>query len=228
MGFVIPPAEPVCLSIAGAPDLFPVARAFCIGRNYADHAIEMGGDPDREEPFFFTKPSTAIVPGGGDLPYPPATANLHHEVELVIAMARGGRDVAESDALARVFGYGVGIDLTRRDLQDAAKKAGRPWDMAKGFDASGPVGALTPASVCGHVAEAPIALAVNGEVRQSGNVNQMIWKPAEAIAYLSRLVALRPGDLIFTGTPAGVGPVARGDRMHAEIDGLPAMDCRMV
>jgi len=228
MRFVIPPAEPVCLPVVGSDDLFPVARAFCIGRNYADHAIEMGGDPDREEPFFFMKPFTAIVPGGGRIAYPTATANLHHEVELVIAMAKGGRDIREAGALDCVWGYGVGIDLTRRDLQDVAKKAGRPWDMSKGFDASGPVGALIPARTSGHIADAAISLTINGEVRQSGNVNQMIWKPAESIAYLSRLVEIRPGDLIFTGTPAGVGPVVRGDRLHAEIADLAPMDCQVV
>lgn len=227
MRFVIPPLEPVCLAVAGSGDLFPVARVFCIGRNYADHAIEMGGDPDREDPFFFMKPATAVVPGGGRLAYPSQTANLHHEVEMVIALGDGGRDIAEATALERIYGYAVGIDLTRRDLQDTAKKAGRPWDMAKGFDASGPVGTLTPAAVCGHVAEAAISLSVNDETRQAGNVNQMIWKPAEAIAYLSRLVELRPGDLLFTGTPAGVGPVLRGDRLHADIDGLVPMDCEL-
>ncbi len=228
MRFVISPSEPVCLTIAGSDDLFPVNRAFCIGRNYADHAIEMGGNPDREEPFFFMKPAGAIVPGGGRLPYPPATENLHHEVELVVALAKGGRDISVKGALDLVYGYAVGIDLTRRDLQDVAKKAGRPWDMAKGFDASGPVGALTPATKCGHLEDAAITLSVGGETRQSGNINQMIWKTAEAIAYLSRLVALKPGDLLFTGTPAGVGPIARGERVHCEIAGLPPMDCQLV
>ena len=228
MRFVIPPSEPVCLTIAGSDDLFPVNRAFCIGRNYADHAIEMGGNPDREEPFFFMKPAGAIVPGGGRLPYPPATENLHHEVELVVALSKGGRDISVKGALDLIYGYAVGIDLTRRDLQDVAKKAGRPWDMAKGFDASGPVGALTPATKCGHLQDAAIALSIGGETRQSGNINQMIWKTAEAIAYLSRLVALKPGDLLFTGTPAGVGPIARGERVHCEIAGLAPLDCQLV
>ncbi|MDA0218625.1 MAG: fumarylacetoacetate hydrolase family protein [Proteobacteria bacterium] len=228
MRFVISPAEPVCLKIAGSEDLFPVNRAFCIGRNYADHAIEMGGNPDREEPFFFMKPASAIIPSGGRLPYPSATENLHHEVELVVAIARGGGDIPVEGALDCVFGYAVGIDLTRRDLQEVAKKAGRPWDMAKGFDASGPIGTLTPVATCGHVADAAISLSVGGAVRQSGNVNQMIWKTAEAIAYLSRLVEIRPGDLMFTGTPAGVGPIARGERVHCEIAGLVPMDCQLV
>ena len=220
MRFVISPAEPVCLKIAGSEDLFPVNRAFCIGRNYADHAIEMGGNPDREEPFFFMKPASAIIPGGGRLPYPSATENLHHEVELVVAIARGGRDIPVEGALDCVFGYAVGIDLTRRDLQDVAKKAGRPWDMAKGFDASGPVGTLTPVAACGHVADAAISLSVGGAVRQSGNVNQMIWKTSEMISILSTLFTLQPGDVILTGTPSGVGPVQRGDTMHGHIAGV--------
>ncbi len=228
MTFAIPPLDPVCLAINGSDALFPVARVFCIGRNYADHAIEMGGNPDREEPFFFSKPATAIVPGGGAIAYPPATDDMHHEVEMVTALGRGGRDIAETDALACVFGYAVGIDLTRRDLQAAAKKAGRPWDMAKGFDASGPVGALTPAADCPGIEQAAITLTVNGAERQSGNLNQMIWKTPEAIAYLSRLIELKPGDLIFTGTPAGVGAVQRGDSLVAEIAGLPAMTCEIV
>ena len=220
MRFVISPAEPVCLKIAGSEDLFPVNRAFCIGRNYADHAIEMGGNPDREEPFFFMKPASAIIPGGGRLPYPSATENLHHEVELVVAIARGGRDIPVEGALDCVFGYAVGIDLTRRDLQDVAKKAGRPWDMAKGFDASGPVGTLTPVAACGHVADAAISLSVGGAVRQSGNVNQMIWKTSEMISILSTLFTLQPGDVILTCTPSGVGPVQRGDTMHGHIAGV--------
>ena len=228
MTFAIPPLDPVCLAIEGSDAQFPVARAFCIGRNYADHAIEMGGNPDREEPFFFSKPATAIVPGGGAIPYPPATNDMHHEVEMVAALGKGGRDIAENDALACVFGYAVGIDLTRRDLQADAKKAGRPWDMAKGFDASGPVGALTPAADCAGVDQAAITLTVNGTARQSGNLNQMIWKTPEAIAYLSRLIELKPGDLIFTGTPAGVGAVQRGDTLVAEIAGLPALSCEIV
>ncbi|MEM7120449.1 MAG: fumarylacetoacetate hydrolase family protein [Pseudomonadota bacterium] len=225
MTFAVPPLEPVCLTIAGGDSLFPVARVFCIGRNYADHAIEMGGNPDREEPFFFAKPATAIVPGGGAIPYPPASHDLHHEVEMVAALEKGGRDIAESDALACVFGYAVGIDLTRRDLQATAKKAGRPWDMAKGFDASGPVGTLVPAANCTGIDHAAITLTVNGETRQSGHLNQMIWKTGEAIAYLSRLIELKPGDLIFTGTPAGVGALQRGDSLVAEITGLPKLTC---
>lgn len=227
MTFILPPLAPVGITIAGNTDLFPVARAFCIGRNYADHAIEMGGNPDREEPFFFSKPATAIIPGGGAIPDPTATQDLHHEVELVVALGKGGSAIAETDALDHVFGYAVGIDLTRRDLQAAAKKAGRPWDMAKGFDASGPVGTLTKVADAGHVDDAAITLTINGEVRQSGNVNQMIWKTGEAVAFLSGLVELKAGDIIFTGTPAGVGSVERGDTLHAEVAGLPTMSCTL-
>ena len=228
MSFVITPIELTALVIDGSDNLFPVARVFCIGRNYADHAIEMGGNPDREDPFFFAKPATAIVPGGGSLAYPPATANLHHEVELVVAIGAGGRDISLEAAARCIFGYAVGIDLTRRDLQDEAKKKGRPWDMAKGFDCSGPVGALMPAERAADVGNAGIALDVNGSKRQSGNVNQMIWKTTEAISFLSGLVELRAGDIIFTGTPAGVGAVVRGDRLYAEVTGLPALACEIV
>ena len=228
MSFVIPPIELTALAIDGSDNLFPVARVFCIGRNYADHAIEMGGDPEREDPFFFTKPATAIVPGGGSLAYPPATANLHHEVELVVATGTGGRDIPPEAAARCIFGYAVGIDLTRRDLQDEAKKKGRPWDMAKGFDCSGPVGALMPAERAADVDNAGITLDVNGSNRQSGNVNQMVWKTAEAISFLSGLVELKAGDIIFTGTPAGVGAVVRGDRLRAEVTGLPPLACEIV
>ncbi len=228
MSFVIPPIELMALAIDGSDNLFPVARVFCIGRNYADHAIEMGGNPDREDPFFFTKPATAIVPGGGPLAYPPATANLHHEVELVVAIGTGGHDIPPEAAVRRIFGYAVGIDLTRRDLQDEAKKKGRPWDMAKGFDCSGPVGTLMPAERAADVDNAGITLDVNGSNRQSGNVNQMVWKTAEAISFLSGLVELKAGDIIFTGTPAGVGAVVRGDRLRAEVTGLPPLACEIV
>ncbi|MBT5434418.1 MAG: fumarylacetoacetate hydrolase family protein [Alphaproteobacteria bacterium] len=227
MSFAVPPLSPVSIEIADSTDCFPVARAFCIGRNYAEHSIEMGGNPDREEPFFFMKPATAIIPGGGTLPYPSATSELHHEVELVVALHKGGRDIKVADASSHIFGYAAGLDMTRRDLQAAAKKAGRPWDMAKGFDASGPVGVLVPAAASSHVTYAAIELTINGETRQKGNVNQMIWKTDEAIAYLSGLVELMAGDIIFTGTPAGVGPVERGDTLHATIAGLPDMTCRV-
>lgn len=212
----IPQVTAPTIAIAGTPDRFPVRRIFCVGQNYADHAREMGSNPDRQQPFFFSKPADAVVASGSTLPFPPQTEDLHHEVELVVALGKGGKDVAVADAAAMIFGAGVGIDLTRRDLQAAAKKAGRPWDMAKGFDRSAPVAALTPGVPAGKGA---IALTVEGETRQSGDLSMMIWSVAEVIAVLSSYVELAPGDLIFTGTPAGVGPILRGQRVRATIDG---------
>jgi fumarylpyruvate hydrolase len=193
---------------------------FCVGRNYAAHAREMGHDPDREPPFFFTKPADALVPGGGAIPYPQATRDLHHEVELVVALGQGGTDIPEAQALERVFGYAVGIDLTRRDLQAEAKELRRPWDMAKAFDRSAPISALRPAARIGHPERGAIWLKVNDAVRQSSDLDHHIWSVAETIAYLSRLVELAPGDLIFMGTPEGVAAVGRGDRLDASIEGI--------
>lgn len=217
----IPEVTPPTVAIAGTTDRFPVRRIFCVGQNYADHAREMGSDPDRQQPFFFSKPADAVVASGTTLPFPTQTDDLHHEVELVVAIGVGGKDVTAADAAAMIFGAGVGIDLTRRDLQAAAKKAGRPWDMAKGFDRSAPIGALTPSQPAAHGA---IALAVDGETRQSGDLSMMIWSVAEVIAALSTFVELAPGDLIFTGTPAGVGPIRRGQRVRATIDGLEPLE----
>ena len=211
---VAPPAQTV-LPVEGG-GLFPVRRIYCVGRNYADHAREMGADPDREPPFFFSKPRDAVAASEA-IPYPPATADLHHEVELVLALGGGGRNLDAPTAGALIYGAAVGVDLTRRDLQAEAKKTGRPWDMAKGFDASGPIGVIRP----GRPPEsARIALSVDGDARQSGDIADMIWSPAEVLAHLSGLVALEPGDLVFTGTPAGVGRVLRGQRVEARIDGL--------
>lgn len=212
----LPRVEPVTVAIAGSEARFPVRRIFCVGQNYADHVREMGGDPTRPAPFFFTKPADAVVASGAVLAFPSQTADLHHEVELVIALGHGGTNVAVADAPALVFGHAVGIDLTRRDLQSAAKQAGRPWDMAKGFDQSAPLGALSPGlpPACGA-----ITLAVNGEQRQAGDLGQMIWNVAEIIAALSTYVTLAGGDLIFTGTPAGVGPIHKGDRLQATLVG---------
>jgi len=210
--------------IAGSSDRFPVRRIFCVGQNYADHAREMGSDPDRQPPFFFCKPADAIVPGGGDIPYPAHTADLHHEVELVLALKGGGSDIAAGDARALVFGVAVGIDLTRRDLQAAAKKAGRPWDMAKGFDLSAPI---TPIVAGAYPTSGAITLSIDGAVRQRGDLADMIWSPDEIIATLSTYVTLAPGDLIFTGTPAGVGPIRRGETVLAEIAGLPSLALRV-
>ena len=217
----LPKVEPVTVAIAGSEARFPVRRIFCVGQNYADHVREMGGDPTRPAPFFFTKPADAVVASGAVLAFPSQTADLHHEVELVIALGRGGTNVAVADAPALVFGHAVGIDLTRRDLQAAAKQAGRPWDMAKGFDQSAPLGALSPGL---PPAGGAITLSVNGEQRQAGDLGQMIWNVAEIIAVLSTYVTLAGGDLIFTGTPAGVGPIHPGDRLRATLAGAPALE----
>lgn len=198
MAFVVPAPQIPVVPIKGTEDKFPVRRVFCVGRNYAAHTREMGGDPSAEPPFFFMKPADALVPGGGEVPYPPATSDLHHEVEMVVALRDGGANIAEAAALSCVYGYAVGIDLTRRDIQAAAKKAGRPWDMAKGFDASAPISAICPADRCGHPTAGAVTLTVNGEVRQNGDLKDMIWPVPAMIAYLSTLVVLKPGDLIFT------------------------------
>ncbi|HEX2814005.1 MAG TPA: fumarylacetoacetate hydrolase family protein [Sphingopyxis sp.] len=207
-------------AIAGSDDRFPVRRIFCVGKNYADHAREMGGDPAREPPFFFSKPADALVAGAGDIAMPPRTANLHHEVELVVALAKGGNNIASDDAEAHIFGYAVGNDLTRRDLQADAKAGGRPWDMAKGFDHSAVLSPIRPAADIGHPQRARIWLSVNGDVRQDGDIADMIWPVADIIAELSTYVELRPGDLIYTGTPAGVGRIVAGDVVEGGIDGV--------
>jgi len=203
------------LGIAGSSARFPVHRIYCIGRNYAEHAKEMGSAVDKAAPTFFLKPADAVVPRGGDVPYPPATRELHHEVELVAALSGGGRDLDEESALARVFGYAVGLDLTRRDLQAEAKKRGGPWDTAKGFDASAPVCDIAPASLIGHPRAGPLWLDVNGARKQEADIADMVHGVAEIVALLSRLFELRAGDLVFTGTPAGVGPLVPGDRFEA-------------
>ena len=218
MSAVIPAPDPVLLPVEGG-GAFPVRRIYCVGRNYADHAREMGADPDREPPFFFTKPRDAAVHADA-VAYPPATSELHHEVELVLALKSGGADIAPEQALDCVYGAAVGVDLTRRDLQAEAKKTGRPWDSAKGFDQSAPIGEIRPGPAPDTGA---IVLNVGGETRQSGDLCQMIWSPAEIIAHLSALFTLAPGDLIMTGTPAGVGPVTRGQRIEARIADLPAL-----
>jgi fumarylpyruvate hydrolase len=220
MTYAIQPQPITTLPVAGTDESFPVSRVYCVGRNYAEHAVEMGHDPDREPPFFFAKPANSVVPSGGILPFPTATEDLHHEIELVVALGEGGSDLSASDALPRVFGYAVGLDMTRRDLQAEAKKAGRPWDMAKGFDRSAPISAICPVSAIDHPEQGSIWLRVNDELRQEGDLSQQIWKVPETIAFLSTLVELRPGDLIMTGTPKGVGPVSRGDRLVGHIDGV--------
>jgi fumarylpyruvate hydrolase len=207
------------VDVTGRDAVFPVARVFCVGRNYAEHAIEMGHDPDREPPFFFMKPADAVVPPGR-LPFPTQTQDLHYEVELVVALAEGGREIPVDDALELVFGYGVGLDMTRRDMQAVAKKLGRPWDMAKGFDQSAPTGPIRAAEEIGHPTRGAVWLRVNGELRQEGDLDQQIWKVPETISYLSTLVTLRAGDLIMTGTPKGVGRAEPGDRLEGHIDGV--------
>ena len=225
--FVIPPPMTPSLAVAGSSARFPIRRVFCVGRNYAAHAREMGNDPTREPPFFFSKPADAVVPASGVVPYPGLTDNLHHEVEMVVAIGRGGVDVEAADALDLVWGYGVGLDLTRRDLQDVAKKMSRPWDWAKGFDASAPCSALQPVSAVGHPEAGRIWLQVNGELRQQGDLTELIWPVPDILSHISQAVALQPGDLIFTGTPAGVGALQPGDRVQGGVAGVAAFDFTM-
>jgi fumarylpyruvate hydrolase len=228
MSFVIPPSPQPSVEIAGSDERFPVHRIYCVGRNYAKHAREMGMDPDREPPFFFSKPADAVVANGTPVPYPPRTSNLHHELELVVAIGTGGSDIPLDSALAHVYGYAAGLDLTRRDQQFAARDQGRPWDVAKGFDHSAPVSAIRPAAEMGHLEQGAIWLEVNGESRQRANLSEMIWNVAEIVAELSTYFELRPGDLIFTGTPEGVGPLQRGDSLVGGIDGLETLRITIV
>lgn len=217
---VIAPPAAADVAVEGTDARFPIRRVFCVGRNYAAHAREMGKDPDREPPFFFTKPADAVCDAGGTIPYPPLTQDLHHEVELVVAIGRGGRDIAPEDAESHIWGYGIGIDLTRRDLQQQAKDLGRPWDWGKAFDRSAPCSPLVPASRIGHPKSGRISLSVNGEIRQQGDLADQIWPVADIVAICSASVELRPGDLIFTGTPAGVAALKPGDRLEGEIEGV--------
>jgi len=217
-----PPVQPA-VKVEGEARLFPVRRIFCVGRNYADHAREMGADPTRELPFFFCKPADALVADGSVIPYPPQTQDLQHEIELVAAIGKGGSNIAREDALSHVFGYGVGIDLTRRDLQQEAKDKKRPWDWGKGFDNSAPISALRKASEIGHPAAGRIHLTVNGAVKQDGDLSQLIWPVADVIAFISQSMRLEAGDLIYTGTPAGVGPVGPGDVLKGEVAGVASL-----
>jgi len=228
MSFVFDSPAVPSLPVHDSDARFPVHRIYCIGRNYADHAKEMGAQAvSRANPVFFMKPADAIVPGGGEVPYPSATRELHHEVEMVVALAKGGRDIDAARALDCIFGYGVGLDLTRRDLQAAMKAKGLPWDVAKGFDASAPVSALRMAREIGHPNRARLSLTVNGETRQDTDIADMIFPVAEIIAELSKLFELKSGDLIFTGTPAGVGPLLRGDHFRAELAGIAVLEGRI-
>jgi fumarylpyruvate hydrolase len=226
MNFVFAPQSPVVVPVADSEALFPVHRVYCVGRNYADHALEMGGSPDREPPFFFSKPADAVTLKSV-VPYPAMTGNLHHEVELVVALGGGGSAVDEHAAMEMIFGYAVGVDLTRRDLQAAAKKQGRPWDVAKGFDYSAPISPIIPASKCGHPDHGVIRLAVNGVEKQRDDLSRMIWSVPEVLVELSRYFELKAGDLIYTGTPAGVGAIQQGDRLECTIDGVGSLNFRV-
>jgi fumarylpyruvate hydrolase len=218
-GYVIAPPHQPALAVKGTAQRFPVRRIWCVGRNYVEHIREMGQDV-REPPFFFAKPADAVVPDGGTVPYPPLTKDMHHEVELVVALKGGGRNVATGKALDLIYGYGVGIDLTRRDLQIASREIKRPWEVGKAFDASAPCGALRPAAEIGHPTKGAIRLSCNGKLRQDGNLEQMIWKVPEIIAKLSEMVALAPGDIIMTGTPAGVAATVAGDKLECSVEGV--------
>lgn len=225
--YVITPAAQPAVAVADSSELFPIRRVFCVGRNYAAHAREMGNDPNREPPFFFAKPSDAVVPASGVVPYPPLTDNLHHEIEMVVAISGSGSNVPVEKALELVWGYGVGVDLTRRDVQDVAKKMSRPWDWAKGFDASAPCSPLLPVAKVGHPSEGRVWLSVNGEIKQEGNLNELIWPVADVISYISQSVELRPGDLIYTGTPSGVGALQPGDKVAGGVEGVGSFEFTM-
>jgi fumarylpyruvate hydrolase len=225
--FVIPPPAQAFLPVAGG-GRFPVRRIFCVGRNYAEHAIEMGSDPTREPPFYFAKPADALVIDGADMPYPAATKSLHHEMELVVAIGTGGVDIAQADALTHVWGWCAGLDMTRRDLQNEAKKTGRPWDMGKGFDFSAPIGPLVRHDGSYDGSKGKIELRVNGKVTQTSDVSKLIWSVPEVIANLSGLVRLEPGDLIMTGTPEGVAAVVRGDVLEGFVEGVGEVRTKIV
>jgi fumarylpyruvate hydrolase len=230
MQFSFPPAAQAAVPVAGSADMFPVHRIYCVGRNYADHAKEMGAT-GREAPFFFMKPADAVLPIAhgvvGVMPYPPMTRDLHHEIELVVALGKAGSNIAAADAMSHVWGYAVGLDMTRRDLQGEAKKQGRPWSTGKGFDFSAPIGPIYPVAQAQLKPDAAIALKVNGELRQSGEIGSMIWNVAETIEHLSKYFTLQPGDLIFTGTPAGVGAVQAGDVLEGAVDGFGELHVRI-
>ena len=228
MSFVFAPAPVVSVPVLGQAERFPARRIYCVGRNYAEHAKEMGSDPTREPPFFFCKPADAVIADTLPVPYPPRTQNFHHEVELVLALHRGGKNLTLEAAAECIYGYAIGIDWTRRDLQNDAKKTGRPWDTGKAFDASATLGPIHLHSAVGELRSGKIWLSVNGELRQQGDLADLIWNNAEVIAELSTLFELRPGDLIYTGTPAGVGPVEIGDEVNATLTGLPELNFKVV
>ena len=227
MTFIIDPPPQVSVAVRGSDSRFPVRRVYCVGRNYEAHAREMGKDPTREPPFMFQKPADAVIEGGSVIAYPPQTGNFHHEIELVVAIARGGRNIGIDRANEHVFGYAVGIDLTRRDLQLAARDAGRPWEWGKAFDHSAPCAPIVRAAEIGHPSKGRIWLSVNGSVKQDADISQLIWSVPEVIAFVSASMALAPGDLIFTGTPAGVGPLVTGDAVTGGIDGIGDIGIRI-
>jgi len=226
--YVFAPPATVSVGVVGESARYPVRRIYCVGRNYAEHAREMGHDPDRELPFFFQKNPDNLVLNNKDFPYPTMTSNLHHEIELVVAMGQGGRDISAANALAHVYGYALGIDLTRRDLQNEAKKTGRPWEIGKAFEHSAPMTDITPAAKTGHLSKGAIWLKVNGEVRQQSDLTQLIWNIPEIIAHLSAIFELRAGDLIMTGTPAGVAAVKPGDVMEGFCEGVGTIITKVV
>ncbi len=225
--YVIDLPKPVTLPVAGSDATFPVRRVYCIGRNYAAHAVEMGHDPDREPPFFFQKNPDNLDPSG-EFPYPSKSSDVHHEIELAVALKSGGTDISVDDAMSHVYGYAVALDMTRRDLQGVAKKAGRPWEIGKAFERSAPIGPIHAADDVGHPAEGRIEVSINGTLKQEGDLNQMIWKVPEMIAYLSEHFELAAGDVILSGTPAGVGPVQKGDELKGSIEGLGDLVVRVV
>ncbi|MDF2620335.1 MAG: fumarylacetoacetate hydrolase [Xanthobacteraceae bacterium] len=225
--YVITPPGIATLPVEGSDKLFPIHRIYCVGRNYAEHAIEMGHDPNKEPPFFFQKNPDNVITNG-TFPYPDKSSDVHYEVEMLVALGKGGRNIPVEQALDHVWGYGIGLDMTRRDLQGEAKKLGRPWEVGKAFEDSAPCSALVPASKIGHPNQGKVWLKVNGALRQQGDLNQMIWKVPEMIAYLSGLFELQPGDVIMSGTPAGVGAIVRGDHMEGAVEGVATLDVKVV
>lgn len=220
--YVIEIPAPIGLPIDGSDELFPVRRVYCIGRNYAAHSIEMGDDPDRDPPFFFQKNPNNLDPSG-EFPYPPKSSDVQYEAEMAVVLKKGGTDIPLEEALDHVYGYALSLDMTRRDLQGQAKKKGRPWEVGKAFERSAPIGPIHPAEKTGHLDHGRLELKVNGEIKQEGDLNQMIWKVPEMISYLSEHFELAPGDVILSGTPAGVGPIVRGDVMEISVEGLGSM-----
>ena len=228
MSYVIEVPKTVSLPVEGEAATFPVRRIYCVGRNYADHAREMGHDPDREPPFFFQKPTDAVVPNNQTIPFPVGTKDLHHEIELVVAIGIGGRNIKAADAVRHIWGYAIGLDMTRRDLQNDMKKQGRPWSIGKAFDESAPIGPLHAIARTGELKRGAISLSVNGVQRQSGDLSELIWNVAEIVSEASKLWTLAPGDLIYTGTPEGVGPLVRGDLVEGEVEGVGKLAFRIV